>query len=213
MANFIKPNQQLLQNQAKLILQGHGLALLKPKLFVPNVRRMADEGSVFEVGGADTYDKKSLFGTPIFDIVTIQCPAYTDENGKNIPAETLDLDFVLMEVSKPRNIVKTVVAGRPGSVKEYMSDGDYQISMKGMFTNPLAYSAPSAAVQQFDRMTKTPLEMKVNSNFLNFFEIYNIVVEDSKCRQREGARNVIDFELSCISDTPFEIRSQNENQI
>ena len=40
-----------------------------------------------------------------------------------------------MEISNTRNIVKTDIQGRDGSVKEFINNGDYQISIKGILSN------------------------------------------------------------------------------
>lgn len=211
MSNIILPNNQLLQNQAKLILKGQGLSLLKPKFFVIDQKKVTQEGTAFETNAPDSYDKTSQFGTPVFDIVSIAAHSYTDENGKTVNNAKLELDMAILEVNKPKNIVITKVAGRNGTIKEFMSDDDYHISIRGTLVNPLAYSHPADLIRYFDEVTKTPMELKVESTFLSLFEIFSIVIVDSKVSQREGSRNIVDYELTCISDTPFEILSENEN--
>jgi len=209
--DFKKPNDQVLQNQAKLIIKGAGLSLIKPKLFNVNVSKMAEEGNAFDPSvPTESYDKKSLFGTPIFDIVTIQQFSYEDDNGKTVSVAELSLDLALIEVTKPKNIVKTMIAGRNGTVKEYMGDGDYQITIRGVLTSDLAFSAPQDLIRHFNDVTKSPIELKVESNFLSYLDIYTIVIEDSKITQREGARNIVDYELQCVSETPFEIKFEND---
>lgn len=205
--------EQLLVNQAKLILKGPGLSLIKPKFFKVDTETMGDEGSVFTPGGLDSYDKKSLFGTPIFDIVTIEKHSYTDpETGQAVANGEFDLELAIVEVTKPRNIVVTKIAGKNGTVKEFMSDDDYHITIRGSFVNSLAYSSPALLIRQFNKVTKSPLALSVNSNFLSYFEIFNIVIVDSKISQREGARNIVDYEIQALSDVPFEIRQENETR-
>ena len=202
----------LIGNQAILMVPGVGTAILKPKLFRPNVKIMGEEGLAFQGdAGQYGYDKKSLFGTPIYDIVTFQAFTYTDENGKEVNNSAFDLELAIVEINKPRNIVKTQIMGRNGTVKEYMSDDDYQISITGSFLNKYAYRSPEDLMRYFDQITKAPIELKVVSNFLSYFEIFTIVIENSRIKQREGARNIVDYELQCVSDTPFEIQSENES--
>ena len=203
---FIMPLNEL-KNGTKQIILGAGLSLLKPKFFNVDVTTAANENT-----GIDEWDKKSLLGTPIYDIVTFASHSYVDELGQTINNAKFDLDIALIEVNKPRNIVRTVIAGRSGTIKEYMSDGDYEISISGTLTNTLAFSTPDAAIRAFDEITKTPQELKVESNFLNYFNVFNIVILNSKVKQREGARNIVEYELTCISDTPFEIRSEDETR-
>lgn len=210
---FQKPSTGIvIGNQAKVMTKGIGLGLLKPKLFRPNVKIMGEEGVAFD-GNAGTYgyDKKSLFGTPIYDIVTFEAISYTDENGSEINLAKFDLEVAIVEVNKPRNIVKTQVMGKNGTVKEYMSDDDYQITIYGSFTNKYAYRSPEELIRNFNNFTKVPLELKIVSNFLSYFDIFTIVIENSKIQQREGSRNIVDYELHCSSDTPFEIQSAEES--
>lgn len=207
MSNFIKPKaQEVALNQAKVILKGAGLNYVKAKFFVIDNVTAANEQV-----GLDDYDKKSIYGTPIFDIVSFDAFSYVDENGNTVNCSKFDLDIALVDVNKPRNIITTKIAGRNGTIKEYMSDDDYQITIRGSFTNKLAYASPEDLIRAFDAITKAPQELKITSNFLAFFNIYSVVIMNSTCKQREGERNIIDYELSCISDTPFEIQNSTEN--
>ncbi len=43
------------------------------------------------------------------------------------------------------------------------------------------------------------------------FGIKDIVIKDYSFAQVEGMRNVQPFELNCLSETPFEIKSQTQN--
>lgn len=211
--NFQPPKTGvLIANQAKVMTKGIGLGLLKPKLFRPNVQVMGEEAVAFEGNaGSYGYDKKSLFGTPVYDIVTFEAFTYTDDTGKEINNAKFELEVAIVEVNKSRNIVKTQVMGKNGTIKEYMSDDDYMISIHGSFTNKYAYLSPEALIRAFDQLTKAPVELKVVSNFLSYFDIFTIVIENSKIQQREGARNIVDYELLCSSDTPFELQSSEEN--
>jgi hypothetical protein len=208
-SNFIIPkSSQLINNQAKLILKGPGLGLIKQKFFAIDSKKASDES----VGFSD-FDKKSLFGTPIFDVLRFDAFSYEDaETGKTINAARFDFEVALMTVNKPRNIVRTAITGRNGTVKEYMSDGDYEINVRGSFVNELPNARPESLIRAFDAITKAPIQLKVESNFLNFFEIYSIVITDSSVSQREGSLNIVDYEFNCISDTPFEIQSENESR-
>jgi len=213
MAKTFQPPKvgKLLGNQAILMVPSVGTAILKPKLFRPNVKIMGEEGLAFQGDvGQYGYDKKSLFGTPIYDIVTFQAFSYTDENGTEVNNAAFDLELAIIEIYKPRNIVKTQVMGRNGTIKEYMSDDDYQINITGTFLNKYAYRSPEELMRYFDQITKAPIELKVVSNFLSYFDIYTLVIENSKIKQREGSRNIVDYELQCCSETPFEIKAESE---
>ena len=206
--NLLKPLSPNLQGQAKLILKGAGLGLLKPKLFSIDQRKASKEAETYERIDLIGYDKKGgLFGLPIWDTVTVISPNYTDNKGNNVPSQSLTLDIALIEVNNDRNIVRTAVAGRNGTVKEYMSDGDYEVNIKGMLVSEYSHLPPAELLKAWRFITTCPEAVDIESNFLDYMEIYTVVINRPNIKQIEGARNAVSFELDCYSDTPFEIDS------
>lgn len=189
---------------------------LKPRFFKIDEDKMAiEQGGNPQKGSFSTtvsgYDKTSWLGTPVFDLFKITPFSYVNEEGKtiNIAADT-DFETVLMEVTQTKNIITTAVQGRNGTVKEYISDGDYQISINGVITSKYNNVAPFESdanyVNQIIECMRANIAIPVSSNFLQMFNIHSIVVLDYKLNQIEGARNTIGFSMNCISDTPFEIK-------
>lgn len=177
---------------------------LKPRFFKIDEDKMA-----IEQGG--TFDKKSWLGTPVYDILRIPAFSYTDNNGQNVSIATeIDFDTVLIEVSQTRNIVTTAVQGRNGTVKEYISDGDYQISVNGVISTKYNNVAPFESdinyVNSVMAVLRANVAIPVACNFLDMFQINSMVVLDYKLNQIEGARNTIGFSMNCLSDEPFEIK-------
>jgi hypothetical protein len=208
--NFILPVQSNPAGYAKVTLKGAGLGLIKPKFF--NIDK--DNLEADTEFNPDVHDKKSWFGLPIYDVVSFGGVTYEDEIGETVavlPGSKFTLDKVVLEVNQSRNIVKTELAGRNGTVKEYMSDGDYQISISGSFTEE-SNVIPYLQVQTLHKFCKAPFELKVESGFLNYLQIYSLVIEAYTIRPRQGFRNIVDYDLTCISETPFEIRNENEDK-
>lgn len=206
--NLLKPITKQIEGQAKLILKGAGLGLLKPKLFTFDQRKASKEAETYERIDRIGYDKKGgMFGLPIWDTVTLISPNYTDNEGNNVPKQQITLDIALIEVNNDRNIVRTAVSGRNGTVKEYMSDGDDQINIKGMLTSEYSNLPPAELLKAWKFITTCPEAISVESNFLDYMEIYTLVINKPTIKQIEGARNAVMFELECYSDTPFEIDS------
>lgn len=203
---FLIPLAKEAEGAAKNILKGYGLGLIKPKFFIIDAEKAALESQSYERVDVIGYDKKGgLFGLPVWDTLTLVALPYTDESGKSIPQATLTLDIALFEVTNSRNIVKTQIAGRNGTVKEYMSDGDYQIKIRGSLDSGLQNVPPIKLLNDLRIITECPTSISVNCNFLDYFLINEIVIEEAKIIQNEGARNLVNFELSCISDAPFEL--------
>lgn len=203
----IKPVPQLLQGQAKNILIGAGLPLIKSRFIVIDQKRANDEQSTNDPGsGVYNYDKKNVFGLPLFDTLTFNGLTYENFEGQTIELGDFTLDLVLIQVSNTRNIIRTPIMGRNGTIKEYMSDGDYEIKLNGQLINPLMNIPPETMIRSLNQFCKVQTEIAVNSTLLSYLDIASIVIAESRFFQRQGARNVIDYELMCYSETPFELK-------
>lgn len=202
------------EGQAKLIAKGQGLGLVKPAFFAINYTKAAD-ASVIE---PDSYlAKGTLSGVPVFDAVIFKKPIGSSQQTQTFtggsstaPIDAINdliLPIALITINQEKNIVRTNVQGRNGSVKEYVSDGDYQISIKGVIVGEDSNKPPIDDLKKLDTFCKSPFSLDVVSNVLDYFKIYTVVISGYSYEQREGMRNVFDFNLNCYSDTPFEIKS------
>ena len=78
--------------------------------------------------------QRSTFGTPIFSNLILGDPdnesnnTYTDFDGNLINYPTLRIDTVMFVVNLSKNIIKTATQGRNGTIKEYVSDGAFEIA-------------------------------------------------------------------------------------
>lgn len=200
---------------AKQILKGAGLALLKPKLFVFDKQKIDQENATYEnsagsdsgsVGVGDGYDLKAgLFGLPIWDTITIRSPRYETFEGDIIPDTHFTFEIALLEITQPRYIIKTAIAGRNGTIKEYMSDGDYNIKLRGVLYSKVANKIPREDITKFDILMTAPVALEIESDLLNCVGVYSVVCDRYTITQREGVRNVFDIDVDFISDTPSEI--------
>lgn len=199
-----------LKGFAKQFAKSYGLGLLKPKLFLPRTDRMALEQSFVK----DDAEGTSWFGLPIFDTVLFEPLEYTDDDGNDVTLDTpLILDIAVIEINQAKNIVKTQRAGKNGTIKEFMGLGDYSINIKGWLTTELATAHPDQTTKEFYQFCKAPKELKVSSVFLSYFDIYTIVVESFQVRQMEGTRNIFEYEINAVDETPFEIQYNKEKTI
>lgn len=193
------------KGQSKLILSSSIVRYVKPTLF------SIDESKASTEQDAAIPDKTSWLSTPVYDIVRILPFTYTNSNDETIEiSDNVDLDTVLMEISQPRNIVKTMVQGGEGTVKEFISNGDYEISIIGVITSKYANISPFEAEPLFITQLRDALNanvsIPVSGNFFSVFDIKNIVVERYSLKQVEGARNAWEISIDAVSDEPFEIK-------
>lgn len=145
-----------------------------------------------------TPGQKSILGTLVFCDLRI---SYGELS--------IYLDTVLIDVQRSKNIVKTELPGRPGSVKEYISASDYAITIRTMVIDPDG-NFPEDQVRTMETLLNTPDAVEVINPLLEIFGIYNIVIEDWSCPSVEGVIATKTFELICISDEPIELINDDQ---
>jgi hypothetical protein len=212
--NYLLPKAPNPKGQAELILAGAGLALLKPKFYRVDASEISKEQTDFE-GNLSIANK---FGQPMFDTFAFDCnPAtkltYTASKDFGGGEVVLDAPFTfktaLITVNQTKNIVKTAIAGQDGTVKEFMSEGDFVINLKGVIAGDIANQRPIITeLNSLVAYLKAPLAIPVSCNFLNEWLISSVVIESYSLSQREGTRNIIDIDINMLSDSPIELSSR-----
>lgn len=147
----------------------------------------------------------NLFGTPMYDNLYFEPGNYTDLNGNVIPFEGVQINSVVLMVEQSRNIVKTSIQGRNGTIKEYISDGDYMITANGFLTG-VGNEFPEQESKALNEISIVPQQVKVTSEFLNeVFGISYIVIEKLTVAQKQGSRNEIGFSMQALSDNDIDL--------
>lgn len=149
---------------------------------------------------ADDKPQLSYLGTPIFSDLML----------RDKETETgLYFSTVLFDVSHQKNIVKTSIVGRSGTIKEYIADGDYVINIKGAFVSQ-DNNYPLDEVTEFIRLMKLPAALECTSKLLQLFEIDDIVVESYALPQKAGYQNTQLFEINAVSDIRLEFLADDQ---
>jgi hypothetical protein len=113
-----------------------------------------------------------------------------------------------------KNIVTTQIQGRNGTIKEYVSDGDFEIDVRGVIVGDGQNEYPSLDVEELVRLLTVPDTLTVTSDFLSRFSsisplgiegIDNVVITDFSLPQREGFRNAQLFQFKMLSNEPIEL--------
>jgi hypothetical protein len=201
--------------QLELVLENFGSRLLTPLLFNPGQYPKQPEGSFDDHTAFPERDNVQLYqGKQVIALVNLSFDSYEVEqyNPKTqqyekatITGRGIDLGTVLLEVGMSKNIVTTSLNGRNGTVKEYIADGDFAIKIQGALVNPTGTAYPIDQVKLLMAILKAPVALKVTSDFLGLFPVYNLVIENYNLPQREGFTNTQFFELQCLSDNPVEL--------
>ena len=130
---------------------------------------------------------------------------FTDIDGIDQTFEGLRIDTVLFQIQRTKNIIKTAIQGKNGTVKEYTSDGDYQISIDGSIVSENPNKYPADDVKKLIKLMSIPESIGVTSEFLSYFGITDVVVESYSIAQNVGFLNVQPFSIKLLSDTPIEL--------
>ena len=216
---FIIP-QPLSKVTTKTLARGFGLPLVQRALILPSGPQPIDQHTTSNFG-----IKK--FGTPVFDSLYIKAPEYYEftyneqtkvykqnENPESLgnnkqdgSSQGLFVEGVIIEANLARNVVTTQVSGyNGGTIKEFISNGDWNITIRGFVSTNYADLYPEEDTRLLQLYSKAPISLKVTSRFLNkYLDINNIVITGLNLFQQQGLRNIQYFEMTCLSDTPFTI--------
>jgi hypothetical protein len=119
--------------------------------------------------------------------------------------KTYSFDEALINVSRQKNIVETVVVGRDGTVKEFISNGDFSLDIQIGIESEDNFSYPEAELKSFEKLMSEKREIEVGSDFLFIFGITEIVVKSySVPQQTHSNRQVVS--IQAVSDKPYLMR-------
>lgn len=206
-----------LTSAALHISASFGLNALKQKMFKMPPAQAADAPDVLLKGQISN----ALIGSLVYDTVTLGgnnsdgSLTYFDlTTQQKITVPKIQIPIALCTVNPKNIIVKSKVAGRPGTIKQFISVDDYDVQIRGVFTTGVADKFPIQAMQDLQKIMNATCEVKVWSNFLAIFGINYLVFDDNKgaFEQMENTgRDEQRFTLNCISETPFTISIQENS--
>ena len=132
---------------------------------------------------------------------------------------------VVISVSQERNIVTTSLQGRDGTIKEYISNGDYGITLDIALTDYEGepdeqtdeefllpkQDYPISRLETLRKLLTTPQTVEVESDFLYAFGIRSAVVT-SFSLQQETHSNRQSVQIQMLSDEPYEIKQIQQDE-
>lgn len=127
----------------------------------------------------------------------------SDKNG----AETLFPNEPLVSFDLAKTIIETPTVGqsRKGTVKEYITTEDWQITIQGLCINTEDSDLyPSQQVEELNRLFQKNEALEVQSNKLfSLFGINNIVLKDISFDPMPGQEGIQKYEIKAVSDQDF----------
>lgn len=130
-----------------------------------------------------------------------------------------DFEFIecVITINQEKNIVTTPLQGRDGTVKEYISDGDYSITIEAGINNykegdetQASYDYPIEKIRALRQFLKVKDAIEVQSDFLQVFDISSAVIKNYNFVQ-ETHSNRQGVSISMLSDTPHVIKLKQDN--
>ena len=223
---IIPATQAQADTTAKMIIQSYGLAAVQTAIYKPQIDGLVTDATKGKDNTISVNDKnfvvpkpevfsnpstgaQSDFGTPVFSNLVLKAREYLDSEGNTVKTFKNDvvLNTVLFDVGQQKNIVTTAVQGLGGTVKEFISDGDYTLNIKGVIVGKQNGQFPLELAKDLHEALKMSAEIEVSSWYLmQVFGISNIVVTNFQYNQEMGRQRSVAFEIQALSDKPVEIR-------
>ncbi|MFR9622441.1 MAG: DUF6046 domain-containing protein [Rikenellaceae bacterium] len=148
----------------------------------------------------------SSLGTLIFDNVQFPAGAYLDNDGVLQKYEGVTLDAVQLVVDRAKTIVRTQVEGIEGSIKEYVTNGDYSINLTAILAPDLQGVIPAETfLGKIIELEKVPEAVSVLSKYLlTQFEVQNVVIENIRVEPYDS--NSYRLTMAMVSDTQADLK-------
>lgn len=150
-------------------------------------------------------DKSKATGHAIFMPLQFDPVSYEDGNGNTVSLNGLYIPCAICEFTMTKNIVKTTIASKKfrGTVKEFVGEGDWQVSIKGMLVGEgMAY--PEDDFKKLKQYLSCPKEFGVTHDICTMLGIYYIVIETPSITNKQGFENMQPFSISAVSDEAAE---------
>jgi len=151
-------------------------------------------GEVEVIDYTGNYPKSALMNRPILDTVYFK-------EGKRVVYHLVASPIITL--SRPKHIVKSRVRRSSGTVKEIISLGDYQGSIRGTLTNPDSLDPPYSAIAEMAALNEKEKEWEVEGDLFGALDIFNIVITDLQFLSSPGMGNSQPYIIQFVSDNPI----------
>lgn len=173
----------------------------------------------------------SDLGTLVYDNVVFPAGTWIDLDGNVQAYNEVKLDAVTIVVNRTKEIVISKVSGREGSIKEYITNNDFTITLAALITSPnvtpgdialigagllpgvsgfagavglTAVQEPVVALSRLKRLEEVPDNVEIRSKILqNVYDITKVVVADYSC-ERVGS-DAWSVKLELIQDRDIDL--------
>lgn len=157
---------------------------------------------------------QSYLGTPIVQPIWFKAGTYKTRHKGQLVDRNISQDYLLpgatiADFNRGKEIVKTKVQGRTGTIKEYISHSDYQVGIRGVIASEDGQSYPEQDVNRIKAFEEITDAIRVQGGLFDLLGIYNIVIVGIRWLDAPGFPGIQPFTMECISDEPAEIKIIN----
>lgn len=164
----------------------------------PSGQRLSDtveRQDVSAAGGIGVYPDDALGRSFITDLSI----------GTTERADDMVMTDVICNISRSINVVKTQLVGLAGTIKEYITPGDYDISISvGLVCiegGNVIDRYPSEGVAQLRRLLDTQASLYVSSDLLRLFDITRMAIDSYTINQTDyNNYQLVDIRASSDED-------------
>lgn len=152
--------------------------------------------NIIEEGSLSFSESSHFEGLPVWMVLEL----------KPYPGQSKELllDTAIVTINQPRNIIKTAVQGLDNTVKEFISDGDFEVSVTGILASK-THEYPFDQVSLLRSYFKFKGSLKVVHPVLNSIGIYEIVIEEWNLPSSQFT-NCAAYSFKAISETPVNLK-------
>lgn len=149
--------------------------------------------------------EKGLDGSPIRHYIQLQ----VKDEGENY---TFFDGHAIIKISERKNILLTKVQGRDLTRKEYISGGDYNITISGKIVSPYQDVYPTKEVMDLIKILKHKDVITCQSPYLDMFEISTILILSYDLPQAIGFSNVQNYTINAVFERNTEALKFEEKE-
>lgn len=144
-------------------------------------------------------------GVPTYARIEFLSGSYTGTDKKTYQFSGLLLETAVVAIDQSKQIVRTNIQGRDGTVKEYIGLDDYQVHIQGVLTGANGVY-PADDVAALKALCTAPISLKISSRYLQLWDIDELVIMDFSIPQIPGEYSKQPFAINCVSNDPIELR-------
>lgn len=124
----------------------------------------------------------------------------------------LSIPDAVVAMTRTKQIVTTQVVGMSGTVKEYISDGDFDINIavgiQGVEDGKVANVYPEEGLRELRKFLEVDKPISVQSAFFDLFEINRLVIKSYSLTQGTES-NYQELTISALSDNEYNVFSSD----